>query len=82
MTSLVQKATGISSPTLKQMMESSQTVAQDIWPNDTYMTGNELLRELIIASREDKNIRITLNCTSGAAAREVELKIIVEVLVQ
>ena len=42
-TSLVQKATGISSPTLQQMLELSQTVAQDIWPDDTCMAGNELL---------------------------------------
>lgn len=81
-TSLVQKATGISSPTLQQMLESSQKVAQGIWPDDTCMAGNELLRELIIASHEDKNIRIMLNCTPGTVARDVELEIIVELLVQ
>ena len=57
-------------------------MAQDIWPDETCMAGKELLRRLIITSHEDRNIRITFNCTSGTAVREVELEIIVEVLVQ
>ena len=79
-TSLVRKATGILSPTLEQMLESSVTVAEDIWPDDR--SHDELLRELVLASHEDRNIRITLNSTPGAAERDVEVEIIVAVLVQ
>ena len=79
-TSLVRKATGVLSPTLVQMLQSSVTVAEEIWPDDR--SHDKLLRELIFASHEDRNIRITLNFTPGAAVRNADVEIMVAVLVQ
>ena len=78
--SLVQKATGVLSPTLEQMLESSVAAAEDIWPDDR--SHDELLREIIFASYEDRNIRIALTSMPGTSLQELEFEIIVNVLVQ
>lgn len=79
-TSLVRKATGLSSPTLEQMLESSNTVTEEIWPDDR--SHDKLLRELIFASHESRNIRITMYDFCGATERTVEVEIIIAVLAQ
>ena len=63
-TSLVLKATGFPSPTLEQMLESSNAVVKEIWLDDR--SHDKLLRELIFASQKNRNVRITMYDRSGA----------------
>lgn len=62
------------------MLEKADELAKIIWDNDR--RHDELLTELIKASHEDRNIRITLNCTPGTSMRELEIEILSSVLVQ
>jgi hypothetical protein len=57
-TYLIEKATGVLSPTMNQMLAKSDEMAKTIWGDRSH---DELLPELIHASQEDRNIRITLN---------------------
>ena len=80
LTSLIKSLTDIQFPTLEDMLEKADELAKIIWDNDR--RHDELLTELIKASHEDRNIRITLNCTPGTSMRELEIEILSSVLVQ
>jgi hypothetical protein len=80
LTSLIKSLTDIPFPAMEDMLMKADELARIIWGDDR--THDELLIELIMASHEDRNIRITLNCTPGTTMRELEIEILSSVLVQ
>ena len=82
-TYLLQKLSGFQSPTIEQMLEKCAELAEQIWPNEgEHLKHVGLLRHLVYASHEDRNIRIALNCTPSSDMIEVESEIIKCVLVE
>ena len=80
LTSLIQSLTYIPFPTMEDILKKADKLAGIVWGKDT--NHDELLIEMIKASHEDRNIRITLNCTPGTSMRELEIEILSSVLVQ